>query len=98
MSDWYYANPNAQRQGPLPAETLRELFQSGRINLDTLVWRDGMPQWRPLSEFAGELGLLELTSAPCRRPCRQPPRHHPHIRHMLHARPPHRPNPACPAA
>ena len=64
MSDWYYADPNAQRQGPLPAETVRELFQSGRINLDTLVWRDGMPQWRPLSEFAGELGLLELTSAP----------------------------------
>ena len=64
MSEWYYADPSAQRQGPLPAETLRELFQSGRITVDTLVWRDGMPQWRPLSEFAGELGLLELTSAP----------------------------------
>ena len=63
MSDWYYADPNAQRQGPLPAETLRGLFQSGRMSLDTLVWRDGMAQWRPLSEFAGELGLLGLTSA-----------------------------------
>lgn len=63
MTHWYYATPNAQRQGPLPAETLRELFQSGHIGLDTLVWRDGMAQWRPLSEFAGELGLLDLTSA-----------------------------------
>ena len=71
MSDGYYADPNAQRQGPMPAETVRELFQSGRINLDTLVWRDGMPQWRPLSEFAGELGLLELTSAPMPQPLPQ---------------------------
>ena len=64
MSDWYYAEPNQQRRGPLPAESLRELFQSSRIGLDTLVWRDGQAQWRPLAEFAGELGLLDLTSAP----------------------------------
>ena len=63
MSDWYYAEPNQQRRGPLPAENLRELFQSSRIGLDTLVWRDGMAQWRPLSEFAGELGLLDLSQA-----------------------------------
>jgi type IV pilus assembly protein PilA len=63
MSDWYYAEPNQQRRGPLPAENLRELFQSSRIRLDTLVWRDGMAHWQPLSDFAGELGLLDLASA-----------------------------------
>ena len=63
MADWYYAAPNAQRQGPLPAQTLRELFRSGHIGLDTLVWREGLVQWQALGDFAGELGLLELTPA-----------------------------------
>jgi type IV pilus assembly protein PilA len=82
MSDWYYAEPNQQRRGPLPAENLRELFQSSRIGLDTLVWRDGLPNWRPLSEFAGELGLLDLTAAwippPLPPAAASPP---PHIAH-----------------
>ena len=25
-----------------------ELFRSNQISLDTLVWRDGLPQWQPL--------------------------------------------------
>ncbi len=64
MSDWYYAEPNQQRRGPLPAGNLRELFQSSRIGLDTLVWRDGLAAWRPLSEFAGELGLIDPATSP----------------------------------
>lgn len=63
MSDWYYAEPNQQRRGPLPAGNLRELFQSSRIGPDTLVWRDGMAAWRPLSELAGELGLIDAVTS-----------------------------------
>ncbi len=37
---------------------LAQLFRDGRIGLDVLVWRDGLPKWQPLSELAGELGLL----------------------------------------
>ncbi|HEY0333078.1 MAG TPA: GYF domain-containing protein [Stenotrophomonas sp.] len=57
MNEWYYAEGNRQRQGPLPPENLAELYRSGRIALDTLVWREGLPQWQPLSEVAAELGL-----------------------------------------
>ena len=57
-SEWYYAEGNRQRVGPLPGENIIELHRSGRIGLDTLVWRDGMPQWRPLADFADELGLV----------------------------------------
>ena len=62
MNEWYYAEGNRQRQDPLPPENLVELYRSGRIGLDTLVWREGLPQWQPLSDFAAELGL-PLTSA-----------------------------------
>lgn len=54
---WYYAEGNRHRQGPLPPENIVELYRSGRIGLDTLVWRDGWAQWQPLSEAAAELGI-----------------------------------------
>ena len=57
MNQWYYVEGNRQRQGPLPPENLVELHRSGRIGLDTLVWREGLPQWQPLGDFAAELGL-----------------------------------------
>lgn len=57
MSEWYYAEGNRQRIGPLPDANLVELYRSGRIGLDTLVWREGLPQWRPLGDFAEELAL-----------------------------------------
>ena len=63
MSDWFYADQDGQQHGPESVGKLGTHLRQGRIGLDTLVWRDGMAQWRPLSEFVGELGLLELTSA-----------------------------------
>ena len=63
MSTWYYTDAEQQRQGPLSTDELKQYFRREAILDDTLVWRDGMAQWRPLSEFVGELGLLELTSA-----------------------------------
>ncbi|AWH30644.1 MULTISPECIES: GYF domain-containing protein [Stenotrophomonas] len=57
MSEWFHAEGNRQ-QGPLPAEQLIALFRSNQINLDTLVWRDGLPQWQPLRSVVDELGLI----------------------------------------
>ena len=44
MTEWYYAE-GQQRQGPLPVQEIRQRFQRGELNLDTLVWREGMAQW-----------------------------------------------------
>lgn len=62
MSDWYYAGDNRQH-GPLAAEDLAALLRSGRIGRDTRIWREGMPEWRPLHEFAGELGLGGISAS-----------------------------------
>ncbi|MDN8820510.1 DUF4339 domain-containing protein, partial [Staphylococcus aureus] len=37
---------------------LVELFRNNQISLDTLVWRDGLPQWQPLRTVVDELGLI----------------------------------------
>lgn len=57
MENWYYADAERQRQGPLSAEELAQRFHQGRLRLDTLVWRDGMAEWQPLRDFTAELAL-----------------------------------------
>ncbi|MGV8961546.1 MAG: RDD family protein [Stenotrophomonas sp.] len=57
MSEWYYADAERQRHGPIAAEAMREKFQQGKLGLTTLVWREGLQQWQPLSDFTDELQL-----------------------------------------
>lgn len=57
MSNWYYADAEHQRQGPLQAEEMGQRFHQGRLRLDTLVWREGLAEWQPLRHFTQELAL-----------------------------------------
>ena len=67
---WYYVNADRQRHGPVPATILRDLAAAGTVGARTLVWRQGMPQWQPLEQLAGELGitLAAPTPAPAAAP------------------------------
>ncbi len=62
MTEWYYAE-GQNRQGPVPAHDIRQLFQRGQLTLDTLVWREGMPQWAALRTAVEELQLQTLAAA-----------------------------------
>ena len=67
MSGWYYADRNREQHGPVTADELGTHYRYGRITLDSLVWREGLPQWLPLRDFADELGLqsaVEESTAP----------------------------------
>ncbi|WP_447938412.1 GYF domain-containing protein [Pseudoxanthomonas mexicana] len=57
MSGWYYADRSREQHGPVTAEELGTHYRFGRITLDSLVWREGLPQWLPLRDVADELGL-----------------------------------------
>lgn len=50
MSDWYYSDYERNRLGPVAARDLADLHNAGQLQPDTLVWREGMPQWRPWRE------------------------------------------------
>lgn len=58
MSEWYYADAQRERHGPVDAGAIREKFRQGELDLATLAWREGMSQWQPLSAVAEELQLL----------------------------------------
>jgi GYF domain 2 len=44
--NWFYS-VNGQQSGPVSDSQLDELLQSGKINSNTLVWHDGMTDWKP---------------------------------------------------
>jgi uncharacterized RDD family membrane protein YckC len=58
---WHYAENNASR-GPIPDAEFESLVRAGRVRPTTLVWREGMTDWRPLSEVAP--ALLAATDLP----------------------------------
>lgn len=53
---WYYAN-SGDRQGPVSDEEFIQLIASGRVRDETLVWKQGMPEWRRYAEVASTVGL-----------------------------------------
>lgn len=65
MTDWYYASNDNQQLGPVAGEHLVNLFNTGVISRETLVWREGLDSWLPLRRLLDELGLREAQpSAP----------------------------------
>lgn len=53
---WYYAN-SGDRQGPVSDDEFAQLIATGRVRDETLVWKQGMPDWRRFSEVAPALGI-----------------------------------------
>ena len=59
MTQWYYVDPQHQRQGPVTAEVIAQLYRSGALTRASLAWREGMSQWTPMGELATELGIAD---------------------------------------
>lgn len=71
---WFYADSQRQQQGPVADSWLFNAYQRGEVTLNTLVWREGMAQWLPLSRVAGELGISLSNVPPPALPQNDPPR------------------------
>lgn len=55
MTQWYYSDNERNRHGPLDGAQMIERHGRGELGPDTLVWRDGLPQWQPWRDLAAEL-------------------------------------------
>ena len=49
MTNWFIS-VNGEQKGPYPTDQLRQLVSDGFVARDAYVWREGMPQWQPLSQ------------------------------------------------
>lgn len=52
---WHYA-VDGQVVGPIADDGFEVLVRSGAIRPETLVWRPGMPEWKPFREVVGPAG------------------------------------------
>jgi hypothetical protein len=66
---WFYASQGQQR-GPYPEVQLREFIARGAVTADTLVWSEGMADWRRAGEIPG---LMAGASNPPTLPQSGPP-------------------------
>lgn len=62
MKLWWYEHADNQK-GPVEIDKLSELIQTKQISTDTLVWNEGMPNWKPLNQIE-ELKHLIILSPP----------------------------------
>jgi uncharacterized RDD family membrane protein YckC len=60
--NWYYALEGAQH-GPATEDEIRALIGAGKLSSADMVWREGMTDWKPLSETP-ELMSLQSTAGP----------------------------------
>jgi len=58
MSQWYYSKLGIM-QGPVPEIELLQMICSGEIDGANLVWKEGMPDWLPLSRVPELLGQTQ---------------------------------------
>jgi uncharacterized RDD family membrane protein YckC len=58
MTQWYYSDYERNRLGPVAASDLADLHRAGQLQPDTLVWREGMANWRAWREVM-QIALAE---------------------------------------
>lgn len=55
MTQWYYSDYDRNRLGPVSGRDLADLHSNGQLAPDTLVWREGLPQWQPWRMLMAEV-------------------------------------------
>jgi hypothetical protein len=61
--NWYYVS-GGQQAGPVEETQLEELFRTGAVKTDTLVWHEGMPNWAPYGQVKGPAAAPGAAEAP----------------------------------
>ncbi len=57
----YHIGRSGQQLGQFTEEGIRQGFSTGQFLGSDLVWREGMPQWRPLTEVFGFAAAAALS-------------------------------------
>ena len=60
--NWYYA-VGGERHGPFGRDEFVRIIGTGVITDATLVWREGMAEWRPFAEVKAEFGPPPIAGA-----------------------------------
>jgi RsiW-degrading membrane proteinase PrsW (M82 family) len=70
MVQWYW-HDGSRQHGPCTVPELRALAAEGTLGGDTLVWREGLPEWQAAAAIPGL--LIKQDAVAARRPAPSPP-------------------------
>ena len=59
VGDEWYVGINDNPIGPIPLSDLRARAAQGQVTIDSLVWRDGFEDWKPVRSFPELLAVVE---------------------------------------
>jgi predicted Zn finger-like uncharacterized protein len=59
LGDEWYVGVDDSPVGPIPLSELRVRATQGQVTIDSLVWRDGFEDWKPLRSFPELLAVVE---------------------------------------
>lgn len=68
---WYVRPPSGGQYGPAKGDVVRRWIAEGRVSVDTLVWREGWPDWQLAGPLFPSLGGAAETSSPGESVARQ---------------------------
>jgi len=60
----YHVAVNGQSKGPMSTSQLKTMIDEGSVSRDSLVWADGMPDWKKASEVDGVSDLFSSKPPP----------------------------------
>jgi hypothetical protein len=59
VGDEWYVGINDTPVGPIPLSDLRSRAAQGQVTIESLVWRDGFEDWKPVRSFPELLAVIE---------------------------------------
>jgi predicted Zn finger-like uncharacterized protein len=62
--DEWYVGIDGSPIGPLSLQQLKEKAATRKANLDSLVWKDGFEEWKPLRDFPELVAVVEDAAPP----------------------------------
>jgi hypothetical protein len=65
LAVWYVHLPTGQQLGPAGGREVQRWLQQGGVSPGALVWRDGWPEWQPISKvFPQQVSAPKPTATP----------------------------------
>lgn len=64
LANWYVRSPAGGQYGPAKGDVMRKWIGEGRVSADSLVWREGFPEWRVAAEIFPQLARSAMVAAP----------------------------------
>lgn len=59
LTDWFYLDKNRIQVGPVAFNALKRAWEEKEITVETLVWREGMGEWKKVAELPSLREVLQ---------------------------------------